>query len=228
MFVSSILTFNAWHVKSVSQSRIMKYKNCQYCNDELEIHHITLHERLCCLNVSNLTKIAALIEKNVLDIKKLNKNNFLKFSKAEKILSPITLIKRFGVDSWEEALYQLAVYSSLAGLLQFELTEILLFQLSHSTLWMNNEEFKAQTKKCLTKEIDTQVVDGDSLYLAYQRLLTAIIIRAQMDVAYNDGEYRDGENDIFDAADFLLDFCPEVFENLVISDDIQQYIAEKI
>ena len=200
------------------------YKICPYCGDLLEMHHITHHKKLCYLHPDNIKVIASFIKSNLSDITKLNRNAFLKLGKKHNILSSMSIMNRLNVKDWSVALYQLAIYCYLNGLMTFEQTEILLYQLSHGTFWSDYEYFKSQNKLSFNEEINSHIIDIRTIYSNYQNLLGAVLIRSLIDCTHNQGEIQTDKNDVLDAASFLLEFPTMIMNNWhLLSDDVKDY-----
>ena len=210
-----------------------KSKACQYCGDEIEIHHCTLHQAACYLNPTNLIKISEYILTGIQNPKNLRRANFYRWSKKNNILTSITIAARMGFSQWTHALYQLAIYGHLAGYIDFEYCECILYIITDGTMWFQDDKYKTLSRKALEQELKNRGFQPDSLDINFYNLLAGIIDRAVRDIMYSVGELDENDMlvDVEDSITFLQSFAPDVLEHRVelglVSDDGLDFIHKR-
>ena len=192
---------------------IMKFNNCKYCKDLIEIHHIRLHESACPLNPINLEKICGYLKRGIVDTRLLKRASFYQWAITQKILTSITIANRFNLE-WSQALYQLLIYGFLAGYLDFVYAEILLSIISYGDMWMEEKEFKTAYAQEREKDFEQNGIKV-YLYYNYYLLLMHILHRCNKDILLEHGALDENKEvvDVQDAVIFLSNFAPELLDS---------------
>jgi hypothetical protein len=207
-----------------------KYKPCKWCGDEIEIHHISLHQKICYLEPGNLQEIANYLITGIEDKRNLRRANFYRWSKDKTILSSISITARMKYKKWNTALYQLLVYSYLAGYISYEYVDVILAIISNGNMWMQDDDYKFHLNAAISNEMTNKGITDIDLSHGYGKLLTAVTLRAIKDASYEEGE-KDEDNepvDVYDAVEFLYLFVPEIVRHHEddFSGDALQYLNE--
>lgn len=192
---------------------IMKFNNCKFCLDAIEIHHIRLHESSCPLNPINLEKICEYLKRGIVDTRLLKRASFYQWAITQKILTSITIANRFNLE-WSQALYQLLIYGYLAGYLDFVYTEILLSIISYGDMWLEENEFKQAYATEREKDFEQNGIKT-YLYYNYYLLLMHILHRCNKDILLEHGALDENKEvvDVQDAIIFLSNFAPELLNS---------------
>lgn len=194
-----------------------KFVNCIYCSDEIEIHHISLHQRQCYLNPTNLQKICDYLTKGIEDNRLLKRASFYRWAQQQGILTSISITNRLKSETWYHALYQLLVYGYLAGFIDYEICEVILYIISSGSMWMFDEDFKFYYHTSLLKEYKAKGITGDDLHYNRFLLLMYVLDRTNRDLELNEGDLDENKEvvDLQDAVTFYKDFAPDILESKV-------------
>ncbi len=208
----------------------MKFCNCSYCNDGVEVHHIKLHEKACALNPVNLKKICSYLKRGIVDTRLLKRASFYEWSIENRILTSITITNRFKLANWHQALIQLIVFGYLKGFIEYIYVEMLLAVISHGSMWLEPDIFRKAYNNARENDMRESGVDGN-LYYNYYLLLIHILHRCNQDVKLKHESLDENKEivDVYDATDFLLTFAPDVFYKrlelkLIGNDSIEYYL----
>lgn len=193
----------------------MKYQKCEYCKDEIEVHHVKLHSSSCPLRPDNLKLICNYLKGGIIDTRLLKRASFYQWAKENDILTSITITNRFKLERWHQAMYQLLLYGYLSGFIEFIYVEILLSTITFGTMWLDDEQYRAAYDSARNNELTNKGLDSESLYYNYFLLLVCIIHRCNKDMVLKDGSYDENKDvvDVKDATTFMLDFCPDVVKS---------------
>lgn len=194
-----------------------KYSTCPFCKDEIEVHHITLHQRQCFLNPHNLEKICEYLLGGIEDNKKLKRANFYRWAQSQGILTSISITNRLKAETWYHALYQLLVYGYLLGFIDYEYAEVILYIVSDGSLWMDAEQYRMLYAESLKKEYENKGIEATDLYPNHYLLLMYILDRSNRDLALNDGDLDENKEvvDLEDAITFMAAFAPDVLHHRI-------------
>lgn len=207
-----------------------KFVKCSYCNNSLEIHHISLHQKQCYLNPTNLQKICDYLKSGILDNRLLKRASFYRWAQRENILTSISITNRLKVKSWHHALYQLLVYGYLCGMIDYEYAEVILYIISSGSLWMPPEIYKQYYEESLQKEYSNKGISSNDLHYNRFLLLMYILDRTNRDLELPDGTLDENKDvvNLRDAVDFYKDFAPELLKSKIsqnkLSEDALRYI----
>lgn len=192
----------------------MKHFSCPHCFDTIEIHHIKLHEKSCPLKQENLQKICDYLKRGIVDSRILKRASFYDWAIKNGILTSITITGRFGLENWQQALYQLLVYGYLKGCIDFICVEIILSIVTYGSMWLEEDEYKLEYNKERDAELEITGI-SEHLYYNYYLLMIHIIHRANKDVLLEDGSLDENKEvvDVNDATTFLYDFAPDLLLN---------------
>lgn len=208
----------------------MKFENCIYCGDSIEIHHIKLHERQCYLKPQNLSKIVDYCIAGIDDIRLFRCASFYRWARDNNILTSISISKRLGIKRWNHALYQLLIFAWLKGLVDFETTEVILFILSSGSMW-TKPEYAYLYSDSIENECKRKGITLDDLHYNYYLLLIAILARTNRDLLLNDRQLDENKKpvDLKDAVYFYKDFAPDLLSRKVnqgqVSDDVYSLLS---
>lgn len=194
-----------------------KYIGCPFCKDEIEVHHITLHRRQCFLNPDNLKRICEYLLGGIEDNKRLKRANFYRWAQTNGILTSISITNRLHAKTWYHALYQVLVYGSLCGYIDYEHVEVILYIVSDGSLWMDTEELRHFYAESLQREYENKGIESTDLYPNHYLLLMYILDRSNRDLALNDGDVDENKEvvDLEDAITFMADFAPDVLNHRI-------------
>lgn len=210
-----------------------KFQKCIYCSDELEIHHISLHQRQCYLNPTNLQKICDYLLTGIEDNRNLKRASFYRWAQKEGILTSISITNRLKSKSWYNAVYQLLVFGYERDMIDYELCEVILYIISSGSLWMNPNDFKHYYSISLEKEYKEKGISSDDLYYNHFLLLMYILDRATRDLEMNSDDLDENKETVslHDAVNFCIDFCPDLLKSKIkqnkISDDVEEIIKKR-
>lgn len=190
----------------------MKFCNCSFCNDDVEVHHIKLHEKACPLNPINLEKICSYLKRGIVDTRLLKRASFYVWSIEQRILTSITITNRFKLANWQQALFQLLVFGYLKGFIEYIYVDILLSIISSGDMWLNETEFRESYNKARERDMHETGVK-DNLYYNYYLLLIHILHRCNKDVELPHESLDENKEvvDVYDATDFLVSFAPDLY-----------------
>lgn len=207
----------------------MKFSNCLYCSDGIEIHHVKLHELSCPLNPVNLEKICSYLKRGIIDNRLLKRATFYEWSIENKILTSITITNRFKLANWHQALFQLIIFGYLKGYIDYIYVDLILSILSHGNMWLEENEFREAYNSARDKDLIESDMK-DNLYFNYYLLMIHIIHRCNTDNELIHESLDENKEivDVYDATDFLMNFAPDVYEKrlqlkLIGADSIQYY-----
>lgn len=202
----------------------IKFQKCIYCYDELEIHHISLHQRQCYLNPTNLKKICDYFLSGINNHKLLKRANFYRWAQKEGILTSISIANRLKSKKWSHALFQLLVYGYLHKFIDYEYVEIILYIISSGSLWFSPEDFNKLYQESLDKEYKNKGITRDDLHYNYWLLLMCILDRTNRDLELNTGDLDENkeEVDLNDAVSFLRDFAPDLLLSKLKNNKLSQ------
>ena len=198
------------------------YKQCLHCKQDLEIHHITLHQKLCYLNPDNLQKIGDYFMGALYNTKLLRRTEFYNWALKNKVLTSIRITARMQLATWTETIIQLLIYCYLNGTLDFEYADILIYYATNCDMGIDEPLFRKLSKQALDEEHDLLKLSGYDLYDNYSLLYQAIISRAVSDLRYNEGQLTENKEvvDLDDAITFLMDAAPEKISQAFMSNSI--------
>ena len=191
----------------------MKFSNCAYCNDGIEVHHIKLHESSCPLSPVNLKKICDYLKRGIIDHRLLKRASFYEWSIEQKILTSITITNRFKLANWHQALIQLLVFGYLKHYIEFIYVDIILSILSHGDMWLEEAEFREAYNSAREKDMIESGIK-DNLYFNYYLLMIHLIHRCNKDneLVHESLDENKDIVDVYDATDFLMNFAPDVYQ----------------
>jgi len=194
-----------------------KYVTCPFCKDSIEIHHISLHQRQCFLNLENLEKICTYLLGGIIDNKKLKRANFYRWAQHNGILTSISITNRLKAKTWYHALYQMLVYGHLHGFIDFEYVEVVLCIISDGSLWMESADLRHFYAESLEREYKNKGIESTDLYPNHYLLLMYILDRSNRDLALNEGDLDENKEtvDLQDAVSFMRDFAPDVLKHRI-------------
>lgn len=205
-----------------------KFNKCEYCLDEVEIHHIRLHQRQCYLNPENLKKICDYLIQGITDNRLLKRASFYRWAQKEGILTSISITNRLKAKNWFQALYQILIYGYLQGIINYEYCEIILYIISSGSMWMDEVDFKHYYNESLEKEYKLKGISSDDLHYNRFLLLMYVLDRANRDLMLNHGNLDENKEpvNLLDAIEFYQDFAPDVLKSRVdkISEDARELI----
>ncbi len=210
-----------------------KFQKCIYCSDELEIHHISLHQRQCYLNPTNLQKICDYLLTGIEDNRVLKRASFYRWAQKEGILTSISITNRLKAKNWYHALYQLLVFGYNHGMIDYELCEVILYIISSGSLWMNPDDFKYYYNLSLEKEYQEKGISPTDLHYNRFLLLMYVLDRTNRDLEMNNGDLDENKESVNleDAVDFYIEFCPDLlkskFKQIKISEDVKDIIKKR-
>jgi hypothetical protein len=222
LIISRCLTFV---LSVIYLSYMNKYQKCCYCNDDLEIHHISLHQRQCYLNPTNLRKICDYLIQGIRDNRVLKRASFYRWAQKEGILTSISITNRLKAKSWSHALYKLLVFGYQHDMIDYEYCEVILYIISSGSLWMPPEDFKYYYNLSLEKEYKEKGISPTDLHYNRFLLLMYVLDRANRDLEMNNGDLDENKEvvNLVDAIEFYIDFTPELLKSKIkqgkVSDD---------
>jgi len=195
----------------------MRFCNCSFCCDGIEVHHISLHEKACPLNPVNLKKICNYLKRGIVDTRLLKRASFYEWSIEQKILTSITITNRFKLANWQQALIQLLVFGFLQGFIEFIYVELLLAIVSNGSLWLPESEFREAYNQARERDMQETGVK-DNLYYNYYLLLMHLLHRCNQDIKLEHGSLDENKEivDVFDATDFLISFAPDIYKKRIL------------
>jgi hypothetical protein len=211
---------------------MMKYMQCCYCHDSLEIHHISLHQRQCYLNPDNLKKICDYLVRGISDNRLLKRASFYRWAQKEGILTSISITNRLKCKTWYHALYQLLVYGYLKGVITYELCDIILYIISSGSMWMHEADLKFHYQNSLDKEYAAKGITSDDLHYNRFLLLMYVLDRANRDLELNNNDLDENKEpvDLSDAVEFYHNFAPDILQARVssckVSEDVKRLVSQ--
>lgn len=194
-----------------------KFVLCIHCQDEIEIHHISLHQRQCFLNPDNLEKICNYLKQGIVDNKALKRANFYRWAQKEGILTSISITNRLKAKNWYHAMYQILVYGYLCNYIDYEHVEVILYIISSGSMWMNEDDLRHYYTDSLIREYKNNGIEFTDLYSNHYLLLMYVLDRTNRDLEFRDGDLDENKEvvDLEDAVLFLRDFAPELLNSRV-------------
>lgn len=205
------------------------YKSCQFCKQSLEIHHITLHQKLCYLNPNNLKKISTYFYSALTNTKLLRRNEFYSWAIKNKVLTSIRITARLGLNNWSETVIQLLIYCYLLDFLDFEYAEVLIYYITNGNMGMEKETFLSLTKEVLEEEHNFLQLDSSDFYDNYKSLYDAIINRAISDLRYEEGDLTENKDpvNLEEAIMFLLEVAPSKISEALVRGEVSNSAIRK-
>ncbi len=190
-------------------------RSCVHCTDQIEIHHITKHQRTCYLNPGNLKLITTYLQRGLSDAKVLNRASFYRWAKENNVMTSVWITKRMGLDKWVQAAYQLLIYAYLRKNISFEKADLILSVLTDGTMWHEYNYHRQLNKEARQHELNG---DSASLHANFMALLASVVMRAKRDIWYYEDDLDDENceiNHVEDAVGFLFHFAPEVLQHCI-------------
>ena len=195
-------------------------RRCKYCFEEIEYHRHLPHEEKCYLNPDNLLKITEEMLTGFDSLKNLKFAFFYRWSRQNNILTPLTISKRLGLP-WIESLYQLGIYSSLKGYVDFETIDVLLWRITEFNFFYSPAEINF-----LTEQQKSNVVSNDGWHQLWSQIINRAIRDLQIQNKTNFP--RNKEQFYNETLDFLEEFAPESFELInTFQPEVQDMIEKR-
>lgn len=210
-----------------------KYVACAYCKDELEIHHISLHQKQCYLRPENLKKICDYFISGISNHKFFKRAHFYRWAQQNSILTSISITNRLKCETWQHAIYQLLIYGYLHSYIDYEIVEVILYIVSNGTMWMEIEDYRFHYTNSLMKEYKNNGVTLDDYYYNYYLLLMCILDRATRDIEFDANTLDENKEEVNlkSAVTFLQMFAPDLLKSKIrqgnISDDAKQFLKKE-
>lgn len=210
-----------------------KFSKCVYCKDELEIHHISLHQRQCYLNPANLQKMCDYLILGIEDNRLLKRASFYRWAQKNGVLTSISITNRLKLANWNQALFQLLIYGYLHNMIDYEYCEVILYIISSGSSWMPPEDFKYFYDLSLDKEYKEKGITANDLHYNRFLLLMYVLDRTNRDLSmnYSDVDENKERVNLENAVDFYIDFSPELLKSKAkqnkVSDDVLEIIKKR-